>query len=136
LENFKSCITQQFFFHGGVIFKVYTMANFTCVLKRPSFEDDDLKGKHEKGELSIDDVPRVSKPKENFDSELRENDPSLQFFSEVSEKLVEKAFLTKDNFDENFENFVSNASHKTEELITLLEEKLAALKLKNAKFQK
>ena len=54
-------------------------------------------------------------------------------FSEVSEKLVEKAFLTKDNFDENF---VSNASHKTEELITLLEEKLAALKLKNAKFQK
>ena len=52
------------------------------------------------------------------------------------EKLVEKAFLTKDNFDENFENFVSNASHKTEELITLLEEKLAALKLKNAKFQK
>ena len=57
-------------------------------------------------------------------------------FSEVSEKLVEKAFLTKDNFDENFENFVSNASHKTEELITLLEEKLAALKLKNAKFQK
>ena len=57
-------------------------------------------------------------------------------FSEVSEKLVEKAFLTKDNFDENFENFVSDASHKTEELITLLEEKLAALKLKNAKFQK
>ena len=43
-------------------------------------------------------------------------------FSEVSEKLVEKAFLTKDNFDENFENFVSNACHKTEELITLLEE--------------
>ena len=57
-------------------------------------------------------------------------------FSEVSDKLVEKGFLTKDNFDENFENFVSNASHKTEELITLLEEKLAALKLKNAKFQK
>ena len=57
-------------------------------------------------------------------------------FSEVSVKLVEKAFLTKDNFDENFETFVSNASHKTEELITLLKEKLAALKLKNAKFQK
>ena len=57
-------------------------------------------------------------------------------FSEVSEKLVEKAYLTKENFDENFESFVSNASQKTEELITLLEEKLAALKLKNAKFQK
>lgn len=57
-------------------------------------------------------------------------------FSEVSEKIIEKAFLTKDNFDENFENFVSTASHKTEDLITLLEEKLAALKLKNAKFQK
>jgi len=68
----------------------------------------------------------VDEAKDNFNEK----------FSEVSEKIVEKAFLTKDNFDENFENFVSNASHKTEDVITFLEEKLAALKLKNAKFQK
>ena len=57
-------------------------------------------------------------------------------FSEVSEKLIEKAFVSKDEFEENLEKFVSNASHKTEDVITFLEEKLAALKLKNAKFQK
>ena len=57
-------------------------------------------------------------------------------FSEVSDRLIEKAFLTKDDFEENLDKFVSNASHKTEDVITFLEEKLAALKLKNAKFQK
>ena len=57
-------------------------------------------------------------------------------FSEVSEKLIDKAFLTKDDFEENLDKFVSNASHKAEDVITYLEEKLAALKLKNAKFQK
>ena len=57
-------------------------------------------------------------------------------FSDVSEKFVEKVFLTKDDFEENLDKFVSNASHKTEDVITFLEEKLAALKLKNAKYQK
>lgn len=56
--------------------------------------------------------------------------------SEVSEKILEKSFLSKNDFEDTLEKFVSHASHKTEDVITLLEEKLAALKLKNAKYQK
>lgn len=66
-------------------------------------------------------------------------DASEQFsekFYEVSDKLVEKAYVTKDDMEQGIENLVSNASYKTEEVITFLEEKLAALKLKNAKYQK
>ncbi|CAM2731664.1 Gas vesicle protein [Flavobacterium succinicans] len=55
---------------------------------------------------------------------------------EVSDKLVEKVYLTKDDLEQSLDNLVSNASHKTEDVISFLEEKLAALKLKNAKFQK
>lgn len=57
-------------------------------------------------------------------------------FYEASDKLVEKVYLTKDDLEKGLENIVSNTSHKTEDVITFLEEKLAALKLKNAKFQK
>jgi gas vesicle protein len=57
-------------------------------------------------------------------------------FHDVSEKLINKAFVAKDDIDGNFENIVSTMSHKTEDVITFLENKLAELKLKNAKFQK
>lgn len=68
----------------------------------------------------------VAEAKDNFN----------EHFNEVSDSLVEKAFLTKDDIEQNIENLVSNVSYKTEEVISFLEEKLAALKLKNAKYQK
>lgn len=64
------------------------------------------------------------------------SDDLSEKFYEASDKLVEKVYLTKDDLEHGLENFVSNASHKTEDVISFLEEKLAALKLKNAKFQK
>ncbi|MBW4358900.1 YtxH domain-containing protein [Flavobacterium taihuense] len=57
-------------------------------------------------------------------------------FHEVSEKVIGKAMVAKDDIDGNFENIVSTLSHKTEDVISFLENKLAELKLKNAKFQK
>jgi gas vesicle protein len=57
-------------------------------------------------------------------------------FHEVSEKLVGKVLVANDDIDGNFENIVSTLSHKTEDVISFLENKLAELKLKNAKFQK
>ncbi|HEU4790113.1 MAG TPA: YtxH domain-containing protein [Flavobacterium sp.] len=59
-------------------------------------------------------------------------------FHDVSEKLVGKAkdLIGKDDIDGNYQNIVSSLSHKTEDVISFLENKLAELKLKNAKFQK
>ncbi|HKO75833.1 MAG TPA: YtxH domain-containing protein [Flavobacterium sp.] len=59
-------------------------------------------------------------------------------FHDVSEKLVGKAkdLIGKDDIDGNYQNIVSSLSHKTEDVISFLENKLADLKLKNAKFQK
>ncbi|MGL2992869.1 YtxH domain-containing protein [Flavobacterium sp. TSSA_36] len=57
-------------------------------------------------------------------------------FYDASDKLVERLYLTKDELEQGLENFVATTSHKTEDVITFLEEKLAALKVKNAKFQK
>ncbi len=54
----------------------------------------------------------------------------------TSDRLVEKAFLAKDDLEGNYENLVSKLSDKTEDVITFLESKLADLKIKNAKFQK
>jgi gas vesicle protein len=57
-------------------------------------------------------------------------------FHEVSEKFVGKSLLASDDVEGNFQNIVSTLSHKTEDVISFLENKLADLKLKNAKFQK
>ena len=59
-------------------------------------------------------------------------------YQEVSEKLVGKAkdFISKNDIDGNYQNIVSSLSHKTEDVISFLENKLSELKLKNAKFQK
>ncbi|WP_264566054.1 YtxH domain-containing protein [Flavobacterium sp. N3904] len=57
-------------------------------------------------------------------------------FHDVSEKLIGKVLVAKDDIDGNYENIVSTLSHKTEDVISFLENKLAELKLKNAKFQK
>jgi hypothetical protein len=42
----------------------------------------------------------------------------------------------KEDVEGNYENIVSSLSHKTEDVISFLENKLADLKIKNAKFQK
>jgi gas vesicle protein len=57
-------------------------------------------------------------------------------FHELSEKVIGKAMVTKNDLDGNYENIVSSLSNKTEDVISFLENKLADLKLKNAKFQK
>jgi gas vesicle protein len=57
-------------------------------------------------------------------------------FHEVTEKFVGKSLLASEDIEGNFENIVSTLSHKTEDVISFLENKLAELKLKNAKFQK
>lgn len=54
----------------------------------------------------------------------------------VKESLLEKVPYSKEQFEGNIENIVSKASHKTEDVIVFLENKLAELKIKNAKFQK
>ncbi|REG98890.1 YtxH domain-containing protein [Flavobacterium aquicola] len=56
--------------------------------------------------------------------------------NEVTEKIKNNGILSKDDIDHNYEKLVSNLSHKSEDVITFLENKLAELKIKNAKFQK
>jgi gas vesicle protein len=55
---------------------------------------------------------------------------------DVSESIKSKIVIAKDDIDGNYDNIVSSLSHKTEDVISFLENKLADLKLKNAKFQK
>jgi len=55
---------------------------------------------------------------------------------EVTDKIKNNGILSKDDIDHNYEKIVSNLSHKTEDVISFLENKLAVLKEKNAKLQK
>jgi len=73
------------------------------------------------------------KLKEGFDDTKHNLQDKLH---EVSDKFLNKVAISKDDIDGNFENIVSTMSHKTEDVISFLENKLAELKLKNAKFQK
>lgn len=57
-------------------------------------------------------------------------------FHDVTEKLLNKVNIDKNDINHNYDNLVSSLSHKTEDVITFLENKLADLKLKNAKLQK
>ncbi len=54
---------------------------------------------------------------------------------EVSEKLKGKGILSKDDIDRNYDNIVANLTDNTEDVVSYLENKLAELKEKNAKFQ-
>jgi gas vesicle protein len=56
--------------------------------------------------------------------------------NEVTDKIKNNGILSKDDIDHNYEKLVSNISHKTEDVISFLENKLADLKVKNAKLQK
>jgi gas vesicle protein len=54
---------------------------------------------------------------------------------EVTEKLRSKGVLNKEDIDRNYDNIVASLSEKTEDVVSYLENKLAELKEKNAKFQ-
>jgi gas vesicle protein len=57
-------------------------------------------------------------------------------FQDAKDDLKNKLNNSKDNLEDSFEDMVSNVSHKTEDLILFLEQKLAELKEQNAKLQK
>jgi len=57
-------------------------------------------------------------------------------FDAVSSQLNDKLTTAKFDLEETYEEMVSNMSHKTEDVISFLEEKLANLKKQNAKLQK
>ena len=56
--------------------------------------------------------------------------------NEVTEKFSNNGILSKNDIDHNYDKIISNLSHKGEDAISFLENKLAELKVKNAKFQK
>lgn len=57
-------------------------------------------------------------------------------FEHATEELKHKFSNAKSDLEETYEYMVTNMSHKTEDVITLLETKLADLKEQNAKLQK
>lgn len=61
---------------------------------------------------------------------LQDNLENLK--NDVNQKLSGK----KENLQSEIDSFLSDASYKTEDVISALEKKLADLKEKNAKFQK
>lgn len=74
-----------------------------------------------------------SKIKEGIDDAKHNLQDSFEASSEV---LREKFTNATQNFDGTLNDLLSNVSHKTEEVITFLESKLADLKAQNAKLQK
>lgn len=73
------------------------------------------------------------KIKDTFDES---GEDVLKQFTDVISKIQNKATDAKASFEETLEEMASEGSYKTEELITLLEQKLKVLKEENAKFQK
>jgi gas vesicle protein len=63
-------------------------------------------------------------------------DTLVEKASEIKKTVVNKALDKKQNLDQQLETIVSDVSHKTEDVITALEKKLADLKKQNKKFQK
>ena len=74
-----------------------------------------------------------AKLKENLGDTALNLKDSLAASSEV---LREKFTNATQNLNGTFDELLSNVSHKTEEVITFLESKLADLKAQNAKLQK
>jgi gas vesicle protein len=73
------------------------------------------------------------KIKDGFD-DLK--DQAKTKWDNLEEETKDKFSKTKDELKETVENLLSNSSYKAEEAITFLEEKLAELKIQNAKLQK
>lgn len=57
-------------------------------------------------------------------------------FDEAKNKFQGKYSNTKHDVEESYDELLSNLSHKAEDAIGFLEQKLAELKKQNAKFQK
>ncbi|MEO8237288.1 MAG: YtxH domain-containing protein [Flavobacterium sp.] len=74
-----------------------------------------------------------SKLKEGIDDATHNLKDSFDAGSEV---LREKFTSGTQNLDGTLNDLLSNVSHKTEEVITFLESKLAELKAQNSKLQK
>lgn len=55
---------------------------------------------------------------------------------DIKEKVSDTVSSNKETLDTKVESIVSDVSYKTEDLITTLEKKLAALKARNKKLQK
>lgn len=73
------------------------------------------------------------KLKEGFDDLKGE---AKSKWDSLEEETKEKFSRTKDELKETIEDLLSSSSYKAEEAITFLEEKLAELKVQNAKLQK
>ncbi|EJL62922.1 YtxH domain-containing protein [Flavobacterium sp. CF136] len=74
-----------------------------------------------------------AKLKEGLDDAKHNLQDSISASSDV---LREKFTNVTQNLDGTFDELLSNVSHKTEEVISFLESKLADLKAQNAKLQK
>lgn len=74
-----------------------------------------------------------AKLKEGIDDAKHNLQDSLSASSQV---LRDKFTNATQNLDGTFDDLLSNVSHKTEEVISFLETKLADLKAQNAKLQK
>ena len=74
-----------------------------------------------------------AKLKEGIDDAKHNLQDSFEASSEV---LREKFTSATQNLDGTLNDLLSNVSHKTEEVITFLESKLAELKAQNTKMQK
>ncbi|MFT3794503.1 YtxH domain-containing protein [Flavobacterium sp.] len=61
---------------------------------------------------------------------------AMDKFNETKNKFEGKYADTKHNVEDSYEELLSQLSHKAEDAITFLEQKLAELKAQNAKFQK
>ena len=57
-------------------------------------------------------------------------------YEELSDEVKTKFSTTKFDFEGSYDDLLSSMSHKTEDVISFLENKLAELKEKNAKLQK
>ncbi|MFV8354212.1 YtxH domain-containing protein [Flavobacterium sp. XS2P14] len=73
------------------------------------------------------------KMKDGFDDVKNELKNKLDH---ASEEFKDKFSTGKIDLEETYEELVSNMSHKTEDVISFLEDKLAELKRQNAKLQK
>lgn len=59
-----------------------------------------------------------------------------QKVGDLEQKIKTKSTQAKGTFEERMESLLSRGSHKAEDVISVLEKKLADLKKANAKFQK
>jgi gas vesicle protein len=73
------------------------------------------------------------KIKDGFD---HSKEDAIDKYNELVGLLKTKTASAKEHLEESLENFVSNGSHKAEDLILYLEDKLEALRKQNAKLQK